>query len=168
VDASTIRKALKVGVTLDPVAEQLPSLADLVEAGLTDEAVDALAYNSISLADLELVVDVLTHPSELLHWLGRRGEIARKTWIAGDEMDLLGLHLRTGFNLRVQETAPSIHPSVRQTAPATAVAVAVAGTPSGSSSRGVGMDVCNSCGGERVRTGACSTCSSCGTTTGCG
>jgi hypothetical protein len=52
---------------------------------------------------LELVADVLTHPSDMLHWLGRRGEIDRTTWLTGDEMDLLGLYLDTGFNLGENE-----------------------------------------------------------------
>ena len=59
---------------------------------------------SVSLADLELVVDVLKHPSEFLHWLGRRAELARATWLSGDEMDLLGLYLATGFNLGEKES----------------------------------------------------------------
>lgn len=107
VDLRGVHRALTVAVTLDPVAEQLPRLADLASAGLTDDAVDALVY-SVSLADLELVVDLLSHPSEFLHWLGRRAELARATWLSGDEMDLLGLYLATGFNLGEKEFDSSV------------------------------------------------------------
>lgn len=102
VDLDEVRHALTIGVTLDPIADHLPRLADLVEAGITNQAIDSLAY-SISLSDLELVADVLVHPSDIVHWLGRRMEIERTQWLRGDEMDFLGLYLETGFNLGENE-----------------------------------------------------------------
>lgn len=102
VDLGQIHRALTVGVTLESIAGDLPRLAEIADAGLTTEAVDALAY-SVSLPDLELVAEVLGHPSEFLHWLERRAEIERATWLTGDEMDLLGLYLDTGFNLGENE-----------------------------------------------------------------
>jgi len=102
VAAGEIRRVLSVGVTLEPVAGLLPSLGDLAGAELTDRGAEALAH-SISLADLELVVDVLGHPSEVLHYLGRRAEIERQEFLRGDEVDLLGLYLKTGLNLGEKE-----------------------------------------------------------------
>jgi len=80
----------------------LPRLAQVAEAGLTRRTADALAY-SISLSDLDIVVRVLRHPSEILHYLTRRGEIERRGFLRGDEVDLLGLYLETGFNLGEKE-----------------------------------------------------------------
>ena len=102
VDASGIRRALILGVTLEPLAGLLPRLRQVAEAGLSERTADALAY-SISLPDLELVTDVLKHPSEVLHYLGRRAELERRTFLRGGESDLLGLYLQTGFNLGEQE-----------------------------------------------------------------
>lgn len=102
VAAGGLRRVLTVGVTLEPVAGLLPSLGDLAGAGLTSQGADALAH-SISLADLELVVDVLGHPCEVLHYLGRRTEIERHKFLRGDEVDLLGLYLKTGLNLGEKE-----------------------------------------------------------------
>jgi hypothetical protein len=104
VDAAAIRRVLTLGVTLEPMAGLLPRLGDVVEAGLTTQGAEALAY-SISLADLELLVDVLEHPSEVLHYLGRRAEVERREFLQGDEVDLLGLYLKTGLNLGEKEFA---------------------------------------------------------------
>jgi hypothetical protein len=104
VDATTIRRVLTLGVTLEPMAGLLPRLGDVVAAGLTTQGAEALAY-SISLADLELLVDVLDHPSEVLHYLGRRTEVERREFLRGDEVDLLGLYLKTGLNLGEKEFA---------------------------------------------------------------
>ena len=102
VDASRIRQALSIGVTLEPIAGLLPKLSEVADAGLTERAAEALVY-SINLPDLELVTDILTHPSEILHYLGRRTEIERREFLTGDEVDLLGLYLQTGFNLGEKE-----------------------------------------------------------------
>ncbi len=101
-DADQVRRTVVIGVTLEPMAGLLPRLVDIAEAGLAKRAVDSLAYN-ISLPDLELIVDLLEHPSEVLHFLGRRTEIERRTFLMGDEVDLLGLYLDRGFNLGERE-----------------------------------------------------------------
>jgi len=104
IDASDVRRTLALAVTIEPIALLLPRLADVAEAGLSARAADALAYN-ISVTDLELVVDLLDHPSEVLHYLSRRTEIERGAFLGGDEADLLALYLQTGFNLGEHEFA---------------------------------------------------------------
>jgi hypothetical protein len=102
VTAEDLHRVLTVGVTLEPMAGLLPRLGDLAEAGLTEGGAEALVH-SISLTDLELVIDVLGHPSEVLHYLGRRSEVERRDFLRGDEVDLLGLYLQTGLNLGEKE-----------------------------------------------------------------
>jgi hypothetical protein len=102
IEASNVRKGIVVGVTLEPIAEMLPRAVDIADAGLTEAGVDALAYN-ICLPDLELALDLLDHPSEILHYLSRRTEIERNTFLEGDEVDLLALYLQTGFNVGERE-----------------------------------------------------------------
>jgi hypothetical protein len=102
VEGSHVRRGIVVGVTLEPVAEVLPRAVDIAESSLTERDVEALAY-SISLPDLELALDLLDHPSEILHYLGRRTEIERSTFLEGDEVDLLALYLETGFNVGERE-----------------------------------------------------------------
>lgn len=102
VHADQIRRALTLSVTLEPIAGLLPRLIDIAEAGLSSRDADALSYN-ISLVDLELIVELLDHPSEFLHYIGRRQELERRHFLGGDEADLLGFYLQTGFNVGESE-----------------------------------------------------------------
>ncbi|MGH2362933.1 MAG: hypothetical protein ACRDGM_20590 [bacterium] len=98
----TVRRVITLGITLEPLALVLPRLSELAEAGLSERTADALAY-SVSVPDLEVVLLILEHPSEVLHYLARRAEIERRAFLRGDEADLLGLYLQTGFNLGEKE-----------------------------------------------------------------
>ena len=80
-------------------------LRDLVAADLTDEALEDLSY-TLSLFDLMVILEMLDHPSEVLHYLKRRAEIEKGEFLAGEETDLLGFYLRTGFNLGEAEFEP--------------------------------------------------------------
>jgi len=42
---------------------------------------------------------MLEHPSELLHYILRRSQLEGNQFLVGDETDLLGFYLLTGFNL---------------------------------------------------------------------
>jgi hypothetical protein len=108
IEASEVRRTLTVGVTLEPLAGLLPRLAEVAKAELSTLASDALAY-SLNLLDLEIVVDLLDHPSEVLHYLTRRTEIERSQFLTGDEVDLLALYLQTGFNLGEHEFEEQHH-----------------------------------------------------------
>ena len=102
VDAGNVRRTLTLAVTLEPIADMLPRLVEIAGTGLSAETADALSYN-INILDLEVVIDLLDHPSEVLHYLGRRAEIEQRVFLNGDEVDLLGLYLETGFNLGERE-----------------------------------------------------------------
>jgi hypothetical protein len=101
-DAGEVRRTLTLTVTIEPIALLLPRLSDVAGAGLSERDAEALAYN-ISVTDLELVVEMLVHPSEFLHYLTRRTEIERGAFLRGDEADFLALYLETGFNLGEHE-----------------------------------------------------------------
>lgn len=53
---------------------------------------------TIPIWDLETVVELLEGPCQVLHYLTRRGEVESLVRYAGDELDLLGFYLETGFN----------------------------------------------------------------------
>lgn len=98
VDARTIRSVITLTVTLETLTTLLPRLNDVVDAGLTGEQLDAVTY-CLSLFDLMVVLEMLEHPSEILHYLKRRGEIENGRFLIGQENDLLGLYLKSGLNL---------------------------------------------------------------------
>jgi hypothetical protein len=102
VDTTRVQHVVTLGATLEPLAAMLPGLRELVEAGLTDKELDALAYN-ITLFDLQSILDILGHPSEVIHYLSRRAELEKGEFLSGEEADLLGFYLQTGFNLGESE-----------------------------------------------------------------
>jgi hypothetical protein len=53
----------------------------------------------MTVADLEVVFDILVTAPEKIHYIVRRAEIEQHMRYLGDELDLLGLYLKTGFNL---------------------------------------------------------------------
>jgi hypothetical protein len=105
IDGADILFALTVSVTLEPLAGLLPRIGELVEAGFTDEDLERLSH-SITLFDLLVIFDILAHPSEILHYLARRAEIEKAQFLGGEEMDLLGFYLVSGFNLGPAEFDP--------------------------------------------------------------
>lgn len=55
------------------------------------------------LADLEIVFDILKTTPEKIHYLKRRAELEANADYKGDELDLLGFYLKTGFNVGESE-----------------------------------------------------------------
>jgi hypothetical protein len=98
IGAADVHEAITLGTTLEPLAAVLPNMRDLSDAGLTGPQLDAITY-SLSLYDLWTVLDILEHPSEVLHYLKRRGELENGRFLNGEENDLLGFYLKSGFNL---------------------------------------------------------------------
>ena len=98
VDLKNIRSVLRLSVTLEDFAVLQSNIQFVKEAGWTDDATHPLAP-CILLADLEIVFDVLELTASKLHYLKRRYEIQANMRYHGDELDLLGLYLQTGFNI---------------------------------------------------------------------
>jgi hypothetical protein len=53
----------------------------------------------MTLADLEAVVDILERPSYLLHYFAERQRVQTEGRVMADEIDLLGVYLKTGLNM---------------------------------------------------------------------
>ena len=98
VDANQVREVITLSTTLETLTTMLPRLNDVAGAGLTGGDLEALTY-SLSLFDLMVMLEMLEHPSEVLHYLKRRGEIENGRFLMGQENDLLGFYLKTGLNL---------------------------------------------------------------------
>ena len=105
VDASDVREAVTLATTLEPLAAVLPTMRDLNDAGLTGQQLEAITY-SLSLYDLWTVLEMLEHPAEVLHYFKRRGELENRRFLHGEENDLLGFYLKSGFNLGEAEFEP--------------------------------------------------------------
>ena len=94
-------QVIRLSVTLEDFATIQSNLRDLLED--QDDA-DRLSISvTMSVADLECVFDILAGPAQVLHYLVRRTELQDKFQYRGDELDLLGMYLMTGFCLGEME-----------------------------------------------------------------
>ncbi|HML50523.1 MAG TPA: hypothetical protein PKD84_03810 [Propionicimonas sp.] len=85
-DLSSVREIHIVAVSLEDLAATTTGTADLIHAGLVDK--DCIAW-TVSLHDLDLIVELIDHPSEFLLYLRRRTDpLATVLYTAPDELDL--------------------------------------------------------------------------------
>ncbi|MFZ0034330.1 MAG: hypothetical protein WAK60_05020, partial [Sedimentisphaerales bacterium] len=97
-DVRDIQKIIRLSVTIEDFASVQSNLAALRDAGLID--IDIKLAPTITLADLQIVLDILEPISVKVHYLARRNELeALKASLFAGEMDLLGLYLENGLNI---------------------------------------------------------------------
>ena len=80
------------------------NLKKLIEAQVVEKALEELAP-SMNFTDLEVVFELLESEAEHIHYLARRREFEAHMDYEGDELDLLGIYLDTGFNIGITEYA---------------------------------------------------------------
>jgi hypothetical protein len=92
-----VRAISRLSVTLHDFAtvQSIPHL--LLEAGLIKS--EHRLAPCMTLADLEVIVDILDTPYLRMHYLRRRAELLTTAVTFGDELDSLGMYLDTGFNI---------------------------------------------------------------------
>ena len=100
-DLSAIQNIIRLSVTLEDFATIQSQVSKLKDTGWLDK--DFSAAPTIALADLEVVFDILTSAPQKIHYLVRRAELEYHMQYRGDELDLIGLYLETGFNLGKEE-----------------------------------------------------------------
>lgn len=98
IDASNIKYYIPLGVTLSQLGFIGSNLQNLVNAKVVDKRLEDLAP-SISVTDLEVIFELLTYESQIIHYLARRREFEAHMKYQGDELDLLGFYLENGFNI---------------------------------------------------------------------
>lgn len=96
-DITTVQKIIRISVTLDDFGMIQSNVSSLKSTGWIDD--DFVVAPTILLADLEIVFDILESTPEKIHYLVRRAELEEHLNYVGDEFDLLGLYLDTGFNI---------------------------------------------------------------------
>jgi hypothetical protein len=97
VDLSRIHQVTRVSITLENFASLQTNLAKIADAGWLPA--DFKACPTITLADFEILFDLLEHPVQIIHYLQRRTELEGKFNFVGDELDLLGLYQTTFLDL---------------------------------------------------------------------
>lgn len=90
-DLSSVREIHIVAVSLEDLAATTTGTAELIQAGFIDK--DCIAW-TVSLHDLDLIVELIDHPAEFLLYLRRRTDpLATVIYTAPDELDLF-LHFQ--------------------------------------------------------------------------
>jgi hypothetical protein len=95
-DPTTIRKIVRVSVTLDDFSILASAEPTLQLAGLKPAALELAP--TLGLADFQVVAELLSTPARFLHYLAERGPLQRVSDILADELDFLGFYLECGFN----------------------------------------------------------------------
>ncbi|WP_313157376.1 hypothetical protein [Sphingobacterium multivorum] len=98
IDSTKIEYFVPLGITLSNLGSIGCNLKKLIDAKVIDHKIDQLAP-SISLCDLQVIFEVLPTEAQKIHYLSRRREFEAHTNFHGDELDLFGFYLDTGFNI---------------------------------------------------------------------
>lgn len=101
VDNTNCRATIRLNVTLDMLANVQARWTDLRRAELVPQ--DADLGVTLSLADLDLIFDLLDTSCEKIHYLARRSEFERNAEYLADEADLLAFYVDNGFNIGEME-----------------------------------------------------------------
>lgn len=96
-EARSLRRCIRLNVTLDFFGPLACEVRSMQEAGLLDPAIGGAP--TMALVDLENLVVLLDSPAQVLHYLARRGELEQTLAFFADELDLLALYLGTAFGL---------------------------------------------------------------------
>jgi len=97
IDASRVDSVIRLSVTLDDLSVLSSAEGDFKKAGLVPG--NHHLAPAIHIADLMCVIDILSNPVLLLHYLAERAYLQKSFQLFGDELDFLGLYLSTGFNI---------------------------------------------------------------------
>lgn len=102
-DWAKIDTVVRLSITLEDFSVLGSSEQELREAGWLPHDVDLPP--SIHVADFGCLADILDRPALFVHYLMERHRFQKVMQVLGDELDLLGFYLTTGFNLAELEAA---------------------------------------------------------------
>ena len=101
IEPSRVDRVIRLSVSLDDLSPIWSEEDKLKRAGWVPD--DHALAPTLSIADLLCLADILDNPIQFLHYVNERGFIQKSLDLYGDEMDSLGLYLKTGFNLALIE-----------------------------------------------------------------
>lgn len=111
-DLDAVKRIVRLTVTLEDFGMLQCSLNGLRDAGYVPR--DLVVAPAMTIADLEIVFDILESVPEKLHYLLRRTALEGHLVTASDELDLLGVYLSTSLDLGEMESgdAPVMMPEM--------------------------------------------------------
>jgi hypothetical protein len=107
-DIRNVFTVLRLSVTLDDFATLQTNLELLKDAGWLPS--DHRIAPCILVTDFDAVLEMLEDEAQKLHYIRRRSELAETVTTTGDELDHLGLYLKTSLVIaEAEETPPHLH-----------------------------------------------------------
>jgi hypothetical protein len=103
IDLTQVKYFIPFGVTFYHMGPIGTNLKLIIKSNVTDKVISELAP-SISYTDLQIVFDMLPTVPQKIHYMQRRRELETQVEYIGDELDLLGFYLDTGFNMLHMES----------------------------------------------------------------
>ncbi len=97
VDLSNVKHIHTFSITFDLFGSLASRTPLLFEASLVDDGSDISP--SMTLADLEIIFEILETDSEKIHYFTRRSQLDKNTVYTADELDLLAFYVKTSFNI---------------------------------------------------------------------
>jgi hypothetical protein len=104
IDFGKASRVIRFSVTLEDLSVLASSEEDLKRVSWVPQ--DHPLSPAATLADLEVVLDILEDEAIILHYLDRRLAMQKRHGIVADELDWLGLYLSTLFNFQINEDEP--------------------------------------------------------------
>lgn len=101
IDPLKVDTIIRYNITLNILGALSSRWPDLVEAGLI--AADLPYTPTMSVADLDVVIELLEGPAEVVHYLRRRAAFEQNADYVADEYDLVAFYLDTGFDIGIIE-----------------------------------------------------------------
>jgi hypothetical protein len=93
---SNTRNILRISISLEDFATVQSNISILYETGWVDNSI--MLPPTFSIADLQVVFDILPTSSFRLHYIKRRAELERHKRYFGCEIDLLGAYIESSFD----------------------------------------------------------------------
>ena len=108
IQPNNVESVIRISVTIDDFSMMAIAERELKAAGWVPPELQLAP--TLTYANLACVADLLQEPAYFLHYFAERTRSQKLIDLVGDEMDLLGLYLETGFNLdeNVLEGGPLI------------------------------------------------------------
>lgn len=116
VNRGELLRVARINVTMDYFGISGIQARMLREAGLVDKHLESVP--TFHVHELENVIDILDHPTLLMHYLHRRSELETSRDLLAYERSLLAMYLATGFDLgsiEEREGMPFMIPTMDET-----------------------------------------------------
>lgn len=101
ISLNLVNTVLRLSVTLEDFATFQTTLHHAKSAGWIPP--DHAIAPCMLVSDLAILLDILETTPHKIHYIKRRADLEANSRYRGDELDLLGLYLKTGFNLGESE-----------------------------------------------------------------